>query len=60
MQDKKAFRNHNFLTIWIILITVLFQAYEVYAQPAQPTGLTAFHRSGQTFLTWNEKYFNFK
>ncbi len=21
---------------------------------AQPTGLTAFHRSGQTFLTWNE------
>lgn len=23
-------------------------------QPGQPTGLTAFHRSGQTFLTWNE------
>ncbi|MFQ5856005.1 MAG: alpha/beta hydrolase-fold protein [Anaerolineae bacterium] len=23
--------------------------------PAQPIGLTAFHRSGQTFLTWNER-----
>jgi len=24
------------------------------AAPPQPTGLIAFHRSGQTFLTWNE------
>lgn len=23
-------------------------------RPPQPTGLTAFHRSGQTFLTWSE------
>lgn len=24
-------------------------------RPAQPTGLTTFRRSGQTFLTWNER-----
>ena len=23
--------------------------------PAQPTGVSAFHRSGQTFITWNER-----
>lgn len=33
----------------------LLLASSAAAQPQQPTGLNAFHRSGQTFLTWTER-----
>ena len=40
----------------IVLVPLFFLIASIpcMAQPVQVTGLAAFHRSGQTFLTWNE------
>lgn len=40
--------------ISIFLLLVNFASTEA-ATPLQPTGLKAFHRSGQTFITWTER-----
>lgn len=43
--------------VWMLLVTLGMglEVADTQAQPAQPTALTAVHRSGQTFITWTER-----
>jgi pimeloyl-ACP methyl ester carboxylesterase len=48
-------RSNEMLVIIMMMLAMFSQSIKpTYAVPVPPTGISAFHRDGQTFLTWNE------
>ncbi len=52
---KKPFNQQRSLTlIFLLVLLIMMSGFSLVSAQAEATGLTAFHRSGQTFLTWPE------